>query len=361
MRARASSSAFASAADLAQCRAMLRDGSRTFFAASLILPASVRVPATGLYAFCRVADDTIDRGEDRAAALARLHERLERIYRGSPEDTPVDRLFADAVLGFSIPRAYPSALLEGFAWDIANRRYRDLSELKTYAVRVAGTVGVMMAMLMNVREGPLLARACDLGVAMQLTNIVRDVGEDAHHGRLYLPLDWLREAQIEPMTWLARPVPSAALATVLERLLAAARELYAASDAGISCLPPVCRPGMHAARLLYEEIGREVARKRFDSVSGRAVVSWQRKARILADAMRASARAAVEPPEEIMPEAKFLLDGGAPAAAESVEEPAESARERARWPRIEDRVVWLIDLFERLERRERAGMRAVNS
>jgi phytoene synthase len=361
MRASGRPGAFASAADLAHCRALLRDGSRTFFAASLILPASVRVPATGLYAFCRVADDAIDRGVDRAAALARLRERLEHIYRGTPEDTPVDRLFADAVLGFSIPRDYPSALLEGFEWDVSNRRYQNLAELKGYAVRVAGTVGTMMAMLMNVRERGLLARACDLGVAMQLTNIVRDVGEDARNGRLYLPLDWLREAQIDPKAWLARPVPSAALGAVLERLLAAAAGLYAGSDAGISCLPPVCRPGMHAARLLYEEIGREVARRQYDSVNERAVVSWQRKARILADAMLASTRAAAQPAEEIMPEAQFLLNGGAYAAAESAAGPVESPRERARWPRIEDRVVWLIDLFERLERRERAGMRAVNS
>lgn len=361
MRARAGSSAFASAADLAHCRATLRDGSRTFFAASLILPAGVRVPATGLYAFCRAADDAIDLGEDRGAALDQLRERLERIYRGSPDDSPIDRLFADAVLGFSIPKDYPSALLEGFAWDVAGRRYRNLADLKAYAVRVAGTIGAMMAMLMNVRERQMLARACDLGVAMQLTNIVRDVGEDARNGRLYLPLDWLREAQIDPAAWLARPSPGAALASVLERLLAVAQRLYAGSDAGISCLPAICRPGMHAARLLYEEIGREVARRQFDSVNGRAVVSWQRKARILADAMLASARSTTKPAEEIMPEASFLLSDRADATTERNGDPVESARERARWPRVEDRVVWLIDLFERLERRERAGMRTVNS
>ena len=95
-----------------------------------MLPASVRDPAAGLYAFCRVADDAIDLGEDRAAALARLRERLERIYRGSPDDSPVDRAFADAVLGFAIPKDYPSALLEGFAWDVAGRRYRDLADLR---------------------------------------------------------------------------------------------------------------------------------------------------------------------------------------------------------------------------------------
>jgi len=213
---------------------MLRGGSRTFFAASLILPASVRVPATGLYAFCRVADDAIDRDADRAAALARLHERLERIYRGSPADSPVDRLFADAVLGFSIPRDYPGALLEGFAWDIANRRYRDLAELRAYAVRVAGTVGAMMAMLMGQRAPETVGRACSLGVAMQFTNIARDVGEDARAGRLYLPLAWMREAGIDPDAFRSEPAYSVALAGVVNRLLQVADLHYAASESAIA-------------------------------------------------------------------------------------------------------------------------------
>ncbi len=97
------------------------------------------------------------------------------------------------------------ALLEGFAWDAAGRRYDTLDDLLDYAARVAGAVGAMMAVLMGVRDPALLARACDLGVAMQLTNIARDVGEDARAGRLYLPLAWLREAGIDPDAFLADP------------------------------------------------------------------------------------------------------------------------------------------------------------
>jgi phytoene synthase len=345
---------YATAADAMSCRALLRGGSRSFYAASLVLPKSVREPATGLYAFCRVADDAIDQGTDRPAALRQLRERLELIYAGTPQDIAADRAFADCVARHAIPKAFPAALLEGFEWDSLNRRYETLSALKAYAVRVAGTVGGMMAMVMEVRNPALMSRACDLGVAMQLTNIARDVGEDARLGRLYLPLDWLRDAGIDPDAWLRRPVFHQPLAHVIKRLLAAAAELYARADTGLANLPVACRPGMYAARLLYAEIGHELTRRGLDSVNQRAVVSWQRKARILADALLAVTRASASVGADVLDEARFLVASMAapeiPAA-----EPRLLPRERARWPRVEDRVVWLINLFERLERRERAA------
>lgn len=361
MLLRSTASSLASVADTATCRATLRGGSRTFFAASLALPKSVRQPATALYAFCRMADDAIDLGADRSAALGQLHFRLDRIYAGAPSDDAADRAFADCVARFAIPKQFPLALLEGFEWDARGRRYHSLSELKAYGVRVAGTVGTMMALVMNVREPRLLARACDLGVAMQLTNIARDVGEDARNGRLYLPLAWMHEAGIDADEWLANPRFTGELATVIERLLAEADVLYARSDAGLAGLPAACRPGMHAARLLYAEIGREVARRDFDSVSQRAVVNWQRKARILADAVVAAQRGhTAEAADDMLPEGAFLLRA-LPAARVAPEPPVESPRERTRWPRVEDRVVWLVDLFERLERRDQGSPNAANA
>ena len=111
-----------------------------------------------------------------------------------------------------------------------------LEALHGYAARVAGTVGVMMTLLMGVRDAAALARACDLGVAMQLTNIARDVGEDARAGRLYLPLDWLDEAGVDRDRFLAAPAPSPALARVVARLLAEADRLYArAATASRGC------------------------------------------------------------------------------------------------------------------------------
>jgi phytoene synthase len=356
MPPRSTVSLHASVADVAACRATLRGGSKTFYAASLALPKSVREPANALYAFCRMADDAIDLGQDRRSALADLHLRLDRVYAGDPSDTAEDRAFADCVRRFGIPKQFPLALLEGFEWDSTGRRYQNLSQLKAYGVRVAGTVGTMMAMVMNVREPRLLARACDLGVAMQLTNIARDVGEDARNGRLYLPLDWLRDAGVDAEAWLARPIFSRRLASVIERLLKEADTLYERSETGLAGLPAACRPGMYAARLLYAEIGNEVARRGFDSVSQRAVVPWRRKARILADALVVAAqRAASTATSGMLEEGEFLLAAVPAGAPALLPLPPESPRERARWPQLEDRVVWLVDLFERLERRDAAA------
>jgi phytoene synthase len=334
---------------------MLRGGSRTFFAASLVLPAGVRRSATSLYAFCRMADDAIDEGTNHASALQDLHARLEQIYARAPAHIAVDRAFGECVARHAIPKEFPLALLEGFAWDASMRRYETVSELLAYAVRVAGTVGAMMAMVMGARDAESLARACDLGVAMQLTNVARDVGEDARCGRLYLPGEWLREAGIEPQRWLANPEFSANLATVIERLLETAEDLYARSEAGLARLPIACRPGMYAARFLYAEIGRELARRRYDSINQRAVVPWQRKARIMAGAViAAGAGTASVGATGPLPEARYLLE--AARSTEVAASPLQPAR--ARWPRIEDRVVWLVDLFERLERREHQTARA---
>ena len=207
--------------DLAACRAAIRQGSRSFHAASLMLPARVRDPALALYAFCRLADDAVDEAPERGGALAvaSLHDRLDRVYAGRPRNAPADRAFAAVVAAHDLPRALPEALLEGFAWDAAGRRYDTLPDLTAYCVRVAGTVGAMMTVLMGVRDRDALARACDLGVAMQLTNIARDVGEDAAAGRLYLPRDWLREEGIDPEAFLAAPRPTPNLVGLVRRLL----------------------------------------------------------------------------------------------------------------------------------------------
>jgi phytoene synthase len=118
-------------ADLAVCRRLLCGGSRSFFAASLVLPRSVCDPATALYAFCRLADDAIDLDNAGGGqqAVAQLRERLQRAYQGRPLPIAADRAFAADVQHFAIPRALPEALIEGFAWDAAGRRYADIGEL----------------------------------------------------------------------------------------------------------------------------------------------------------------------------------------------------------------------------------------
>jgi phytoene synthase len=325
----------ATPADLAACRAAIRTGSRSFFAASLLLPQAVFSPAIALYAFCRMADDAIDAGAGGApAALAGLHGRLQALYAGRPAPHPADRALADVVAEHAIPYALPAALLDGFAWDAEGRRYPDLAALEGYAARVAGTVGAMMALLMGVREREVLGRACDLGIAMQLSNIARDVGEDARAGRLYLPLDWLQEARVRPADILTR-LHAPAVGDVVRRLLDRAAALYASADAGIARLPRRCRPGIRAARLLYAGIGEEVLRQ---GLAARAVVPRARKMRLLAHAWWAAGAAPEAPPAEA---GRFLVEAvvAAPAPLTS---PA-TLRQG-----FDARAAWLTALFARL-------------
>ncbi len=340
--------------DLAACRALLKGGSRSFHAASLLLPARVRDPASALYAFCRVADDAVDHGHNPHRALIRLHERLDGIYDGRPEDHPADRAFARVVEQHAIPRALPDSLLEGFAWDLEARRYEQIEDLYAYAARVAGCVGVMMTLVMGRRDPAILARASELGIAMQLTNIARDVGEDARNGRVYLPWRWLQEAGLDADALIADPMHSPQLASVIRRLLAQAETLYTRAEPGIGTLPVDCRPAIHAARLLYREIGRELLRNGLDSVTRRTVVPAARKLSVLCNVVPDSLVWGGHQTHAPLASAQFLIDP-VPLATHAA---AKTRRGFAPLSHIRDRAIWVIDLFERLEKRaqmERAG------
>jgi phytoene synthase len=335
--------------DIDDCRERLRGGSRSFHAASLLLPERFRTPAAELYAFCREADDLIDSAGCREAgyAVALLRERLDRIYRGTPQNRVADRAFAAVVERHAIPRGWPEALLEGFAWDAEARRYETIEEVEQYAARVAGCVGMMMTLIMGRCDPATLARAADLGIAMQLTNICRDVGEDARAGRVYLPLAWLRDAGIDPDRMIERPAFSSGLGDVVRAVLAHADRLYRRAAPAIAALPASCRPAIHTARILYAEIGREIERQGFDSVSQRAVVQPRRKLEALILALPALALSSRNAAGPALPATQFLLDAM----------PAGISREAAPpWYRVRDRAVWVIDLFERLERERRAQM-----
>jgi phytoene synthase len=335
------------AAEWEACLQLLRGGSKSFSAAAKLLPASVRDPAIALYAFCREADDVIDTSNDERG-LNWLRERVNLAYEGRPFAFPADRAFARVVDRFALPRTLPEALLEGFAWDAEGRRYPDLAALRAYAVRVAGTVGAMMAVLMGVRDRDRLAAAVDLGVAMQLSNIARDVGEDARNGRLYLPLDWLAEAGIDPDQFLTAPVHSAALGSVVGRLLVVADQHYRQASAGITRLPLSCRLGIGAARLLYAEIGHEVGRRGMDAVTGRAVVSGRRKVSVLATGL-AGMMLPLRPLDgACVSEGAFLVD----AVVRTAQRPV-LADAPVPWWSVAERMRWTIDLFERLEQRGR--------
>lgn len=325
--------------DLSACRQLIKHGSHSFFMASLLLPPKTSVPATALYAFCRIADDLIDADHAGDAAIRELSERLDAIYAGTPGPQPEDRALAEVVSSFSIPRAMPDALIEGLAWDASGRRYETLSELYDYAARVAGCVGAMMTLIMGTTDRRAVARACDLGVAMQLTNISRDIGEDARMGRLYLPRRWFAQAGLDADAWLADPVQHPAVTAMCKRLLSYADVLYKRADSGIALLPLSCRAGIRAARVIYSDIGREIASQGFETIDKRAIVPRTRKSMLLLKALvtiplgrPAHSRDQLEWPPLI--ETQYLLED-----IESV--PA--------IPRTE----WLLTLFQNLEERDR--------
>jgi phytoene synthase len=195
----------------------------------------------------------------------------------------------------------------------------------------------MMSVLMGVRSQDALARACDLGVAMQLTNIARDVGEDARNGRLYLPRDWFREAGIDADAWMQAPQLSPAIITMTQRLLLEADSLYRRGGAGISLLPSDTRHAIWAARFIYAEIGAQIKRNDMDNVTRRAIVSKPRKLALLSRAYVAPLIASSRKSFECLSEAHELVMAC-----------GEQMRLRPKMSFIA-RVSWVIDLMERIE------------
>ena len=314
---------FATPADLALCRQMIRQGSKSFHLASLLLPSGYREQARALYGFCRMADDLVDTATAPHEAVAQLALRLDHIYGGRPGNDATDRAFADVVHRFAIPRAVPDALIEGFAWDAAGRDYHTLSDITAYAVRVAGTVGVMMSLIMGQRKPEALARAIDLGIAMQFSNIARDVEEDEALGRVYLPADWLREGH---------------QANVATRLVDEAEVIYARAANGIAMLPASCRASINAARLLYREIGIEA---KGIGHNGRAVVPLQRKLALVAKAVVQTPGLAAASSVPCVSEGQFLID-----AVEQMPPPALDHKG------LNGHVDWVMKMFIAVETRK---------
>ncbi|MEE4203514.1 MAG: phytoene/squalene synthase family protein [Halieaceae bacterium] len=338
--------------DLSACRSALSTGSRSFWIASQLLPERLKNAACGLYAFCREADDAIDEGGDAERALLMLKQRLDDIYAGRPQASATDRVLCQVVNQHHLPRELLDALLEGFRWDAQGRRYDSLSALYAYSARVAGTVGVMMTLLMGVRDQAVLARAADLGVAMQLTNIARDVGEDARAGRLYLPLDTLNAVGLDPADFLAAPVFSPAVAVVIESLLTAADSLYARSRHGLSSLPWQYRQGILAAGNLYAGIGHQLRRLGHNSIDQRSILSSYQKFQLLMQSMSELKHPDDQLSAPPLPEVRFLLD-----AVRHHPAPSESQAAAGNAAVNTSRTIWMLELFAALEERPGAQQR----
>jgi phytoene synthase len=310
-------------------RDMIRKGSRSFALASRLFDTATRDHAWMLYAWCRHCDDEIDGQDlgmtpaarpvhdpahDPAASLEKLRIETQRALRGDAVTDPVFIAFQRVVREHAIPERHALELLAGFEMDVTNFRYRTIDETLLYCYRVAGVVGVMMALVMGVRDTRNLQRAADLGIAFQLTNIARDVVDDARNGRCYLPAEWLAEAGVPP-DGIAQPEHRLAVAGVVRRLLTEADRYYQSADTGLQAL--TFRSGWAVATALgvYRDIGNIVRARGARAWDTRAVVGVPRKMLYLSvGALRAMRSVTWDRWQQVVPRADDLWVNPDPGA-----------------------------------------------
>lgn len=274
-------------------RAVIAHHSRSFALASRLLPKQARDDAAVLYAWCRRADDAVDTPSADPDVLATLSGELDLAYTGAAEDLLL-AAFGEVVRARAIPRAYPAELLAGMAMDLDGARYEAVEDLFAYAWRVAGVVGLMMTHVLGLDDEDALVPAAHLGIAMQLTNVCRDVAEDWQRGRLYLPDEVLaRHGAGGLRKELGQPLPAAAVAPLrgaVRDVLALADRYYRSADRGLAALPWRAAFAIRSARDIYAAIGGQIARRDHDVTAARAFVPARGKAaRVALAALRVSA------------------------------------------------------------------------
>ena len=288
-------------ATYAYCQRITREIAHTFYYGSLFLPAEKRRAAWALYAFCRIADDIADERDlypDPLAALQRWRQALLGAYAGSPRG-PVMRAWADTLTRYPVPLQPALDLRSGVEMDIAGASFATFDDLRLYCYRVAGTVGLLMAPVLGYRDESAettqaaLAAAVDLGIAMQLTNILRDLAEDAARGRVYLPTDEL-SAFGYARADLERGAITPAFFQVMRYQIARAEQYYARGLRGVRLLDPDARLAIALSGSLYRAILRGIARRPQDVFTRRVHLSAPAKLALLPGAWARTRLGALE-------------------------------------------------------------------
>lgn len=260
--------------------------SRTFSLAARFLPRPVQMPIATLYLYCRRVDSIADQrvlevGADRALdEVARMQERLDATLDGQPpSDEVLWRRLGEVHEHYSLHRGPLEELLEGAMWDLKDRSIQSKADLINYSNLVGGSVGAMMLPFLckKAHFDDLESAARQLGIAMQITNIVRDVGEDIEQlNRVYLPAAWLKTYGVSREA-LADGRRVSGYGALVEQTMSVAETHYQKSDEGIASLPFRTRVGIRAAARMYREILNEVRANQYDNLDRRAYVSLGRK------------------------------------------------------------------------------------
>lgn len=261
---------------VSESRDVLAERARSFRWAAAFLPRRRHDEAAILYAFCRAVDDAADESADRATATRALR-RLEDALRTEQDDRTVAGAVRALITRGEVPESAALQLIEGARGDLSRVRVSDDGELLRYAYRVAGTVGLMMCSVLGVDDPRAFPHAIDLGIAMQLTNICRDVLEDAERGRVYLPATRLCAAGTSQEALISGTADRRAVARVVCDLLELAEVYYASADAGLRYIPRRARLAILVASRLYRAIGLALASQGGDALRGRTVVPWYQK------------------------------------------------------------------------------------
>ena len=266
------------------CRRITREHARTFYFASACLPRAIRAHAYAVYGFCRWADDGVDAADSPEAARANL-----RIAREALDLAVSDRLAPPGLAAFrrtlqerGIPRDLFDALLDGMEMDLSNPRYGEFADLDIYCYRVAGVVGLMMTHVFGFRHDRCLPHALALGTAMQLTNIARDVGEDARNGRIYLPAEEMDRFGVDVQQVLEGRVDDRSR-DLIRFQIARARHYYQLAEAGIpDLIGTSSRLTVRVMGRLYAGILGAIERNNYDVFTRRAHVPTASKLKTLA-------------------------------------------------------------------------------
>lgn len=261
------------------CESVTAVNSRSFYLASALLPADKRQAVRALYSFCRITDDIVDSGG--ASCEAQLIQWRRHVLTNiPPHDNLIALAWTDARLRYAVPLRYAEQLIDGVTRDLTQTRYQTFAELAAYCYGVASTVGLMSMHIIGHTGQEAIPYAIKLGVALQLTNILRDVGEDWRLGRLYLPADELSAFGLTAEDIAAGKV-TATWRAFMQQQIARNRLLYAEAMPGIKFLDPDGRFAIAAAAQIYQAILADVEKHDYDVFRRRSFVNRWGKLRRL--------------------------------------------------------------------------------
>lgn len=273
------------------CRLITREHAKTFYIATRFLPNKKQRSIFAIYALCRFIDDLVDEAEDliekESLTVDQIHdmvdswkEKLVNTYHGAAYDHTILIALSDVLKTYHIPLEHSLELIEGVSMDLTKQRYNNFDELYEYSYKVASVVGLMTSEVFGYHDKQALKHAVDLGIAMQLTNILRDVGEDLSRNRIYLPSDELKEYGLTEEDLFSHKIDERFI-EFMEFQIKRAESYYESADIGIPMLNNDSRYAVYMARQNYSRILNKIRKNGYDVFSQRAYLSTTEKLSIL--------------------------------------------------------------------------------